>query len=258
MIPAIAVLIIASFYLYIVTNGYSPYYEGIGLTLYSDYKLQEFKSHSKDGDFSITKITDDDLKDTPELKKLIEKSLSKEYPLNKGGQVPVTFEELNNFQHQYAEILSEKYSRNTTSFFTVDDRHMPEKYLAIDSTVHMRSFEGNHFEYDGVQYGIQPDRFYVPFMEDDDLLRLEVYKTNGPLREKDHAWEDLSDKQIDLKPMIVGAINNIGKHQENIEVTTSGLSPGTMTKYEKWHDDTLQSSLFEYRGKIFSMSFWIA
>ncbi len=258
MILVIVVLAIVSFYLYAVENGYSPYYEGIGLILYSDYKFQEFKSHSEDRDFSITKITDDDLKDMPELKKLIEKSLSKEYPLNKGGRVPVTFEELDSFQHQYADILSKKYSRNSTSFFTIDDRHMPEKYLVVDSTVHLRSFEGRHFEYGGVQYGIQPDRFYVPFMEDDDLLRLEVYKTNGPLREKDHTWEDLSDKQIDLKPLIVGAINDIGQHQENIEVMTSGLSPGTMTKYEKWYDDTLQSSLFEYRGKIFSIGFWIA
>ena len=258
LIPAMLVLVIASFYLYIVANGYSPYYEGIGLTLYSNHKLQEFKSHSEDRDFLITKITDDDLKDAPELKKLIEKSLSKEHPLNKGGRVPVTFEELDNFQHQYAEILSKKYSRNATSFFTVDDRHMPEKYLAIDPTVHLRSFEGSHFEYDGIQYGIQPGSFYVPFMEDEDLLRLEVYKTNGPLREKDHMWEDLSDKPIDLKPLITDAINDIGQHQENIEVMTSGLSPGTMTKYEKWYDDTLQSSLFEYRGKIFSIGFWIA
>lgn len=258
MIPVIVVLIIASFYLYIVANGYSPYYEGIGLTLYSDYKLQEYKLYSGNRDFSITKITDDDLKDTPELKNLIEKSLSKEYPLNKGGRVPATFEQLDNFQHQYAEILSKKYSRNATSFFTSDDRHVPEKYLAIDSTVHLRSFEGNHFEYDGVQYGIQPNSFYVPFMEDDDLLRLEVYKTNGPLREGDHMWEDLSDKQISLKPLIADAINDIGQHQENIEVMTSGLSPATMTKYEKWYDDTLQGSLFEYKGKIFSIGFWIA
>lgn len=258
MIPAIVILAIASFYIYAVANGYSPYHEGIGLTLYSDYKLQELKSHSENREFTITKITDDDLKDAPELKNLIEKSLAKEYPLNKGGRVPVTFEELDNFQHQYAEILSKKYSRNATSFFTVDDIHMPEKYLAIDPTVHLRSFEGSYFEYNGVQYGIQPDTFYVPFMEDDDLLRLEVYKTNGPLREKDHTWEDLSDKQIDLKPLIVDAINNIGQHKENIEVMTSGLSPDTMTKYEKWYDDTLQSSLFEYREKVFSIGFWIA
>ncbi|QMU55190.1 MAG: hypothetical protein GKS07_10035 [Nitrosopumilus sp.] len=142
IIPVIVVLIIASLYLYIVANGYSPYYEGIGLTLYSDYKLQEYRLHSENQNFSITKITDDDLKDTSELKNLIEKSLLKEYPLNTGGRVHVTFEELDNFQHQYAKILSEKYSRNVTSFFTSDDRHMPEKYLVIDSTVHLRSFEG--------------------------------------------------------------------------------------------------------------------
>lgn len=85
----------------------------------------------------------------PELKQLIKNALSKEYLLNKGGRIPITFEELDKFQQQYAEILSEKYSREPAEFFTADDRHMPEKYLAIDPTVHLREFEGNYFEYMG-------------------------------------------------------------------------------------------------------------
>ena len=258
LIPTIVLLAIGLFYLFITENGYSPYYEGIALTLYSDYKFQEFLNHSEDEYFPITKITDDDLNNAPELKKLIEKALSKEHPLNKGGHVPITFEELDDFQHQYAEILSEKYTRNVTSFFTIDDRYMPEKYLAIDPTVHLRSFEGKYFEYDGIQYGIQPDGFYVPFVEDDDLLRLEVYKTNGPLREKDHTWADLSDKQINGEPLILAAIDNIGKNQENIEVQTSGLPSTTVTKYKNWQANTLEGFLFEYKEKIFSIGFWIA
>lgn len=169
------------------------------------------------------------------------------------------FEELDNFQQQYAEILSEKYSRDPADFFTTDDRHMPEEYLAIAPTAHLREFEGNYFEYEGIQYGIQPDTFYVPFVEDESLLRLEVYQTNGPLREKDHVWADLTESNLDIMPKIVAAIADIGQREENIEVSTSGLPPSTMTKYENWKVSALEDHfMFEYRGNIFSISFWIA
>ncbi|MCE2504921.1 MAG: hypothetical protein J4F36_00290 [Nitrosopumilaceae archaeon] len=258
IIPVIAFLAIGLFYAFITANGFSFYDEGISLILYSDYQLQEFQSNSVDQDFPITKITDDDLKDTPELKNLIEKALSEEYPLNRVGRVPISFEELDNFHHQYAEILAAKYSRNSTDYFTVDKQHMPEKYLAISPSTHLRTFEGSYFEYDGQQYGIQPNRIYIPFVEEEDHLHLEVYKTNGSLREKDHTWADLSDKQIELEPQIVSAIDNIGKQQENIEVFSFGLSPATVTKHENWKVNTLDGFLFEYKDKVFSIGFWIA
>ena len=136
---------------------------------------------------------------------------------------------------------------------------MPEEYLATDPTVHLREFEGRYFEFEGKQYGIGPNRLYIPFMEEEGQVHLEVYKSAGPLREKDHTWADLTERQIDIKPKIIAAIADIGQHQENIRAQTSGLSPETMTKYEKWKTSVLDShSLFEYRGKIFSISFWIA
>lgn len=258
LLPTIVLLAIVSFYLYITENGYSTYHEGISLKLYSDHKLQEFLNRPESQDFPITKITDDDLADTPELKKLITQSLSKGYPLNDVGRVPITFEDLNNFHYQYAEILAEKYSKNPKDFFKTDNRHMPEEYLAKDPNVHLRTFEGNYFEYEGKQYGIQPDTLYIPFVEDEDLLHLEVYKTNSPLRE-DHTWADLTEKGIDLESKIIVAIADIGQHQENIEVQTFGLSPATMTKYENWKENTLGDGfMFEYKDRFFSIGFLIA
>ena len=258
IIPIVIVAAIASVYLFMIANGYSPYYEGIGLELYSDYQLQELLNRPEnENNISIAKITDDDLENLPELRHLIEEALSKEYPLNEVGRVPITFEELNVFQYQYAEILAAKYSRDSESFFNTDDRQMPEKYIEKDPDVHLRAFEGGYFEYNGVQYGIQPDAFYVPFMEDESLLRLEVYQTNGPLR-SDHTWADLTEQQIDIKPKIIAAIADIGKHQENIEVWTSGLPPETMRKYENWQTRTMEGHLFEYNGNTFSIGFWIA
>ena len=257
-IPIAIVVVIASVYLFMVANGYSPYYEGIGLDLYSDYQLQEFLNRPEnENNVYIAKITDDDLNNLPELRQLIEEALSKEYPLNEVGRVPISFEELDAFQQEYAEILAAKYSRDPESFFDIDDRQMPEKYLAKDPDIHLRTFEGRYFEYNGVQYGIQPDTFYVPFVEDESLLRLEVYQTNGPLR-SDHTWADLTEKQMDIKPKLIAAIADIGKHQENIEVWTSGLPPETMRKYENWQTRTMDGHLFEYNGNTFSVGFWIA
>ena len=258
IIPVAISVTIVSFYLFMVANGYSPYYEGIRLERYSDYQLQEFLNRPEnENNVHIAKITDNDLKNLPELRQLIEESLSMKYPLNEVGRVLITFEELDKFQQQYADILSEKYSRDSASFFEIDDRQMPEKYLEIDPDVYLRTFEGRYFEYDGIQYGIQPDTFYVPFMEDESLLHLEVYQTKGPLR-SDHTWADLTKKQIEIMPKIIAAIGDIGQYQENIEVWTSGLPPETVRKHENWQTRTMEGHLFEYNGDTFSIGFWIA
>lgn len=258
IIPAIVILAGGLFYWFMVENGYSPYYEGMTLEMYSEYELQEIQKNSQNKEVLITRITDSDLREFPELKKLIEKAFSKNPPLNEVGRVPITFDQLNRFQQQYAQILADKYSRNSTSFFSANSKGMPEKFLEIDPSVHLRSFEGRYFEYKGTQYGIQPDSFYVPNMEDDENLRLEVYKTNGPLREWDHVWADLTDSKIELTPQIESAIDDIGSHQENIRVQTSGLSPSTIKKYKDWKEENTEGFLFEYREKIFSIGFWIA
>ena len=257
LIPVIALLAIGLFYLFITASGFPFYNEGIGLQLYSDYKLQEFLNYPENRDFPITKITDNDLKDAPELKKLIEKALSKEYPLNEVGRVPITYEELYNFQQQYSEILAEKYSKNSTDFFTTNN-DIKEEYLAIDPTVYLRTLEARFFEYNDKQYGIRSNALYIPFIEAESLVHFEVYKINESLREMDLAWADLSEKQIDLKPLIIAAIDNIGQQQENIEVQTFGLPPATMIKYENWQANTLEGSLFEYKGNYFRIGFWIA
>ena len=182
-----------------------------------------------------------------------------EYPLNTEGSVLISFEDLDNFQHQYAEILAEKYSKNSTDFFTIEDELVPEKYLAIDPTAHRRIFDGRYFEYNGEHYGIGPDGLYIPNMkEGGDFIRLHAYKARGPLQGNDNVWADLSEKRMDIMPLIRLAIDDIGQHQESIKVQTSGLSPVTISKYLNWQANTLEGHLFEYKGRIFSLGFWIA
>ncbi|MCH7559859.1 MAG: hypothetical protein IIC67_00565 [Thaumarchaeota archaeon] len=256
MIPTVAILIIGSFFIYITANGFSFYNEGLRVDRFSANELEKELKADYMQDVQIQTITDNDLKDVPKLKELIDKSLTKEFPANPTGTISITYEELYNFQQQYSEILAEKYSKNPTDFFTAN-YDIREEYLAIDSAVYLRSFEGRYFEYDDKQYGIGPNKLYVPSVEDDDLLRLKVYKTNGPLREKDHTWADLSETQIDLKPLIISAINDIGQQQENIEVQNH-MSSAEVDRYQKWYNQNITSNIFEYNGNYFRIGFWVA
>jgi hypothetical protein len=52
-------------------------YEGISITLFSDYDFQKYANEHQDN-LNIVDITDDDLKSVPKIKDLISKSLQKE------------------------------------------------------------------------------------------------------------------------------------------------------------------------------------
>lgn len=256
IISATAVLTVILFYLFITANGFSFYNEGIRVDRYSANELEkDLKAEYMQG-VQIQTITDEDLKFVPKIKELIKKSLTKEFPANPTGTISITYDELYNFQQQYSKILAEKYSKNSTDFFTANN-DIREEYLAIDPTAYLRSFEGRYFEYDGKQYGVGPNKLYVPYIEDEGPSRLEVYKTNGPLREKDHTWADLSEKHVDLKPLIVVAINDIGQQQENIEIQNS-MSSVEVSIYKKWYQQNITSNIFEYDGNYFRIGFWIA
>ena len=255
-IPLVVFLAIGLFFVYISANGFSFYNEGLRVDRFSAYELEKELGAEYMQNIKIQTINDEDLKTVPKIKELIEKSLTKEFPANPVGTASITYEELYNFQQEYSEILSQKYSKNSTDFFTAN-YDINEEYLEIYPNAYLRSFEGRYFEYDNKQYGIQPSKLYVPQIEDDGPISLEVYKTNGPLREKDHTWADLSKKQIALKPLILSAINDIGQKQENIEVQNS--MPGAeVDRYKKWYEQTITSNIFEYNGNHFRIGFWIA
>ena len=256
-IPSLASIfvIVVSVYLFVVLSGYLPYDEGIFLYLYSDYSLKSEKYPAG----SITVITDEDLKDVPELRELIHKALSKEYPLNTVGGVPVTFENLDRFQRQYAEILAAKYSKNSADFFTYDYSFASDEDLADNSTHYIRVLECGYFEYDCKQYGLSSNCLRFPSVESDDQRRLEVYEIRQPLQEGDHVWAVLSEERISLMPSIIDAIADIGQYQEGIKVRSLGLPPSTVDRHKDWKTNILDDyHSFEYNGKIFLITFWIA
>ena len=254
IIPLVIFLSLILFFIYLNDNGLFSY-EGMRLDYFSDYQLQKELEQEYMQGVEIVSLTDKNLKDVPKVKDLINKALSKEFPKNKGGTAPISYEQLDNFQLQYADILAGKYSRNSTSFFKKLD--VSEKQLLLEPSLYLRQFEAYYFEYDNKQYGIGPTRMYVPNFEKHDTIYLEVYKTNGPLREKDHTWADLTDKELDIEPLIIAAIDNIGKIEENIEVQ-NGMSSSDVDRYEKWKRENIPSQIFEYEGNYFRIGFWIA
>jgi len=255
IIPLVFFLTIILFYLYITANGFSFYNEGMRLDYFSDYQLQKELENEYMQGVEIVSLTDEKLKEVPKIKDLIRKALSKEFPKNKDGITPISYAQLDDFQLHYADILAEKYLRNSTSFF--EKRDVSEKQLLLEPNLYLRQFEAYYFEYENKQYGIGPTRMYVPNFEKPDTFYLKVYKTNGPLREKDHTWDDLTDKELEIEPLIIAAIDNIGKIEENIEVQNS-MSSGDVDKYQKWKNENIPSQIFEYDGNYFRIAFWIS
>ena len=68
---------------------------------------------------------------------------------------------------------------------------------------------------------------------------------------------DLTDKELDIEPLIIAAIDNIGKIEENIEVQ-NGMSSRDVDRYEKWKKENIPSQIFEYEGNYFRIGFWIS
>jgi len=231
-------------------NDEPLYYDGIGMILYSENEIQKLKKQHE-GELSITIINDKELKDVSGLKIIIERALSMEYPLNDIGKTSITFKELDKFQKQYAEILSEKYSKLSTEFFSTTE-HLGGGYMT--TTIYVRTFEARYFEYDGKQYRLIPDSIILSL--GDEEYYVGVSQVTRALPENDLIWADITEKQIDVKH-IIEAINDIGLHEENIRISV-GLPSDTRTEYREWYANTVERYLFEYDGHIFSMFNWSA
>lgn len=81
--PTVIVAAIGLFYLYIVANGYSPYNEGINLTYYAEANPERIIE--KNPYMSVTEITEEDLKDVPRIKGMLDVALDQEFPLHDDG-----------------------------------------------------------------------------------------------------------------------------------------------------------------------------
>ena len=244
----------------LIDGGWSPYNEGITLTRFSDYQLERYQEENSQY-LTLVQITDEDLAKVPAVKKLIDKSLQKEFPRNRTGQVLSDNDTLMQNHNYYSEILAKKYSKDPNEFII---RHEVEPHVLEEYPDAVRiDFQARYFEYGGQQYGYGSTRTYLNY--EDNLAMIEAYKVNRPLDPSRHTWAELTDNDLENMPTLKEAIYNIEKYEENIQVQT-GLSNAGLNSIQNWneslgfgsHRATAVGSLMEYKGEYYQIGFWIA
>ena len=83
IIPAIVLLAIGLFYLFMVANGYSPYVEGIGMDYHAETDPKKITGNHNPQ--SIIELTGEDLKDVPKIRGMLEIALRQDLPLEDDG-----------------------------------------------------------------------------------------------------------------------------------------------------------------------------
>ena len=253
IIPTIVILTVVLLFLFITANGFSFYNEGLHVDRYSTDELKkDLKADYMKG-VQIQIITDDDLKSVPKIKELIEKSLTKEFPVNRTGKVLSDKDTLKKYHQYYAIILAEKYSKDPEEFVRILPAHPSDLEEYPDT--YKYEFDGDYFEYNGIQYGWSNSHF-IDYGKDN-LANIESYKVNNPLDSERHTWAILTDEDFEKMPLLLLAINNIGTLQENIEVQNS-MPSAEVDRYKKWFAQNITSNIFEYDGNYFRIGFWIA
>ena len=252
LIPTVVFLSIGLFYLYIVDNGFSIYSEGINLTLYSEDEFQKIlKQTGSIEALNITKITDEDLKQVPVLKELIEQSQRQEFPLNSVGVLNSTLDEIK-FNHDYvAQKYAVKYNTNSDSYFSTKLAHPSQLEEFPDS--YWYEYDGRFFKYGDRYYSFYDASILVNYGEP---YRIEVDVFKRVLT-SDRLYVELTNEDWQHIPTVKEAIDKIGTLQKNIEIFTD-LSPLTLTTLRNWSNNTIEGYMFEYDDRIYSIGFWIA
>ena len=252
-VATVAVGLIGLFYLFITANGFSYYYEGMSLTYVSEYEFQDILKQDYMQGVTITTITDDELESVPKIKELIIKAQSQKFPLNEEGRVLSDFDTLKKYHQYYAKILSEKYSKEPEEFVRILPAHPSD--LEISSKAYNYEFDGEFFEYNGVQYGWSNSQF-VDYGTDN-RADITAYKIRHPLDPERHVWGTITDEDLKEMPLLKEAIHNIGTIQESIQVENS-MSNSELKTYQKWIEENIPFGIFEYGGKHFRTGSWVA
>ena len=228
--------------------------EGIILWYLSDHSLQEELKEPYLNDAQIEKITDKDLEQVPEIKRLINAALQEEFPLNETGRILSDIETLKEYHRYYATILAEKYSKEPEEFIRILPARQGD--LEISPNAYNYEFDGSSFEYEGEQYGWEHSSF-VDY-EIENLADIGVYKHKHLLDPKRHIWATITDEQMqEHMPLLRDAVNRIGTMQENIEVQNS-MSRSDLDRYQKWYEQNVPHGIFQYDERYFKIGFWIA
>ncbi len=251
IIIAIIILTTVLFYTSGIANRY---YEGFGLSYLSDNGFQEFLKGGYVQEADIVTITDKDLEEVPKLKELIDMAVIKEFPLNEYGNVASTVDTIKEYHRYYATILAEKYSKNPDEFFRTFTVSAEE--LEKHPNAYRYEFDGNYYVYNGVPYYWFNGSMLI--YEEEELTDISTSIMNRPLHPNRDIWATITDEDLEKMPLLKEAIGRIGTIQENIDVSSAGISPAELPAYQRWVDEKISYSVFEYDGKYFTVGWWIA
>lgn len=251
IIIAAVIISLVGFYLLFSTSSNSNYYEGLSLTLFSDYGLEQELKRSSIKDIEINVITNEDFILVPKIKELIDKALKEEFPLSREGSVLTDIDTLQSYHKYYANKLSYKYSTNPQDYvqITPADATTLEQY----PNAYDYRFLGKFFEYNGDKY-FWSDTIIV--VNDDKRIDLEVYKLTRDLKSHE-IWEVITDSDLEQMPLLKDALDMVEKNHENIRIQI-GMNRAELTLYQKWQNLHMPSGFFEYEEKIFRLGSWIA
>ena len=252
LIPVAVFLAVGFFYIYMVENGYSPYVEGIGLTRFSEDEFQKHQKYVKESNpienLNIVKLTDQELAKVPIIKDLINKSLKKEFPLNRVGILNSTLDEIRSNHDYVAQKYAAKYNTDPGSYFST--KRPGEYQLEQFPDSYWYEYEGRFFKYGTKYYSFYDNRILVNY---DEPYRVKVGVLKHDLA-SDRFYVELTDGDWKHIHKIKQAIDKIGTLQENIDVM-AGLSQSDLNKYRQWSQN---HTFFEYGGEYYQISFWIA
>lgn len=233
------------------------YVEGIALTRYSDDQLREiYENPELKEQLAIVHITDDDLRDVPAIKMLIEQSLQQKFPLTREGTVQGPLEELFSNHIYVAKKYGEKYGVDPGTYFSRSEPDESTKSRYPDSYEYR--FDAGFFKYGDKFYSFS-DSYIIVTEEEPPLIGVYV------LQHPPNQFVDLTDNDLENLPTVKKSLEKIGTIQENIQVQT-GLPEYELEKYRKWSEGLgfsdgrtmIYPSMFEYKGEHYMLSFWIA
>lgn len=255
IIPAIILLAIGLFYLYIITNDSSTYDEGIELTRFSDDEFQKYvKVEGSIENLNIIELTDEELEKVPVIKEMIEKSSREEFPLNSVGILDSTLDEIKHNHNYVAQKYAAKYNKNADSYFST--RLPDESQLEKFPDSYWYEYEGRFFKYGERYYSFYDNNLLVNY---GDPHRIEVGVLKHDLT-PDRSYVELTDDDWKHIPKVKEAMDKIGTLQEEISVQT-GLPKSELNKYEGWIENypgMVVGSFLEYNGEYYRISFWIS
>lgn len=210
------------------------------LELPTEEDIQRYTNDEKGlKDDIILKITDEDLKEIPNIHELIYAVHSIEFPYNKHSSVyldGLTFVE---YEFFLMEKAIEKYGDSQEDYFIKLDTDYEERFTNPAKQGFTNHFEAPVIIYNDDVYSISGTNFWTS--DEHNPRRMGVFPIDGI--EDDEKFIILTDDDMKSIPKIKEAIESIGTVKESISAY-KGLPEDEWNEYREWFTQKSQERLY--------------